>query len=89
MLIDGHESKLQFFKKILFNKFKDNTLLHNVLIDLVNSMSLYPSFRQLSKPAILQIQRHFSTEENRSKTLILLPQPKTTRTLKDHCKLYT
>ena len=39
----------QFF---LFDKFKGNTPLHNVLKDPVPSMSLYPSFRQLSKPAI-------------------------------------
>ena len=35
-----------------FNKFQGNNLLHNVLQNLVPSMSLYPSFRQLSKPAI-------------------------------------
>ena len=39
-------------KKILFDKFKGDTFLHNVLKNLVPSMSLYPSFRQLSKPAI-------------------------------------
>ena len=53
--IDGHESKpanSNFSKKFLFDKFKGNTLLHNVLKNLVPSMSLYPSFRQLSKPAI-------------------------------------
>ena len=42
-----------FRKKILFDKFEGNTFLHNVLKNLVPSMSLYvPSFRQLSKPAI-------------------------------------
>ena len=53
--IDGHESKpanSNFSKKILFDKFEGNTFLHNVLKNLVPSMSLYPSFRQLSKPAI-------------------------------------
>ena len=53
--IDGHESKpanSNFSKKILFDKFEGNTFLHNVLKNLVSSMSLYPSFRQLSKPAI-------------------------------------
>ena len=50
--IDGHESKLQFFDFFLFDKFEGNTFLHNVLKNLVPSMSLYPSFRQLSKPAI-------------------------------------
>ena len=52
--IDGHESKpanSNFSKKILFDKFEGNTFLH-VLKNLVPSMSLYPSFRQLSKPAI-------------------------------------
>ena len=55
MYIDGHESKpanSNFSKKILFDKFEGNTFLHNVLKNLVPSMSLYPSFRQLSKPAI-------------------------------------
>ena len=53
--IDGHESKpanSNFSKKILFDKFEGDTFLHNVLKNLVPSMSLYPSFRQLSKPAI-------------------------------------
>ena len=53
--IDGHESKpanSNFSEKILFDKFEGNTFLHNVLKNLVPSMSLYPSFRQLSKPAI-------------------------------------
>ena len=36
----------------LFDNFEGNTFLHNVLKNLVPSMSLYPSFRQLSKPAI-------------------------------------
>ena len=40
------------FRFFLFYKFKGNTLLHNVLKNLVPTMSLYPSFRQLSKPAI-------------------------------------
>ena len=53
--IDGHESKsansnISIF--FLFDIFKGNTLLHNVLKDLAPSMSLYPSFRQLSKTAI-------------------------------------
>ena len=55
LYIDGHESKpanSNFSKKILFDKFEGNTFLHNVLKNLVPSMSLYPSFRQLSKPAI-------------------------------------
>ena len=53
--INGHESKpanSNFSKKFLFDKFEGNTYLHNVLKNLVPSMSLYPSFRQLSKPAI-------------------------------------
>ena len=52
--IDGHESKPanSNFSIFLFDKFKGNTLLHNVLKNLVPSMSLYPSFRQLSKTAI-------------------------------------
>ena len=40
------------FRFFLFDKFEGNTLLHNVLKNLVPSMSLYPSFRQFSKPAI-------------------------------------
>ena len=40
------------FRFFLFDKFEGNTFLHNVLKNLVPSMSLYPSFRQLSKPAI-------------------------------------
>ena len=36
----------------LFDKFKGNTLLLNVLKNLVPTMSLYPSFCQLSKQAI-------------------------------------
>ena len=55
LYIDGHESKpanSNFSKKFLFDKFEGNNLLHNVLKNLVPSMSLYPSFRQLSKPAI-------------------------------------
>ena len=53
--IDGHESKpanSNFSKKNLFDKFESNTFLHYVLKNLVPSMSLYPSFRQWSKPAI-------------------------------------
>ena len=53
--IDGHESKpanSNFSKIFLFDKFEGNTFSHIVLKDLVPSMSLYPSFRQLSKPAI-------------------------------------
>ena len=53
--IDGHESKpanSNFSKFFLFDKFECNTFLHNVLKNLVPSMSLYPSIRQLSKPAI-------------------------------------
>ena len=52
---DGHESKpanSNFSIFFLFDKFEGNTFLHNVLKNLVPSMSLYPSFRQLSKPAI-------------------------------------
>ena len=55
MYIDGHESKpanSNFSKKNLFHKFEGDTFSHNVLKNLVPSMSLYPSFRQLSKPAI-------------------------------------
>ena len=40
------------FRFFLFDKFEGNTFLHNVLKNLVPSMSLYTSFRQLSKPAI-------------------------------------
>ena len=40
------------FRFFLFDKFEGNTFLHNVLKNLVPSMSLYPSFEQLSKPAI-------------------------------------
>ena len=52
--IDGHESKPANcnFLFFLFDKFKGNTLLHNVFKNLVHSMSLYPLFRQMSKPAI-------------------------------------
>ena len=53
--IDGHESKpanSNFSKFFLFHKFEGDTFLHNVLKNLVPSMSLYPSFRQLSKPTI-------------------------------------
>ena len=53
--IDGHESKpanSNFSIFFLFDKFEGNTFLHNVLKNLVPSMSLYSSFRQLSKPAI-------------------------------------
>ena len=46
----GYNSNI--LKKILFDKFEGNTFLHNVLKNLVPSMSLYPSFRPLSKPAI-------------------------------------
>ena len=55
MYIDGHESKpanSNFSNFFLFDKFEGDTFLHNVLKNLVPSMSLYPSFRQLSKPAI-------------------------------------
>ena len=41
-----------YFYFFLFDKFKGTTLLHNVLKNLVPSMSLYLSFRQMSKPAI-------------------------------------
>ena len=44
--IDGHESKpanSNFFIFFLFDKFEGNTFLHNVLENLVPSMSLYPS----------------------------------------------
>ena len=50
--IDGHESKpanSNFSKTFLFDKFEGDTFLHNVLKNLVPSMSLYPSFRQLTK----------------------------------------
>ena len=53
--IDGHESKpanSNFSIFFLFDKFEGNPFLHNVLKILVPSMSLYPSFRQMSKPAI-------------------------------------
>ena len=40
------------FRFFLFDKFEGDTFLHNVLKNLVPSMSLYPSFRQMSKPAI-------------------------------------
>ena len=53
--IDSYESKpanSNFSNFLLFDKFEGNTFLHNVLKNLVPSMSLYPSFRQLSKPAI-------------------------------------
>ena len=55
----------------LFDKFEGNTFLHNVLKYLIPRMSLYPSFRQLSKPAI----SHRDTfQRNRLETLILLRQ---------------
>ena len=57
MHIDGHESKpanSNFLNFSLFDKFEGNTFLHNVLKNLVPSMSLYRSIRQLSKPAISQ-----------------------------------
>ena len=44
----------QIFRFVLVDKIEGNTFLHNVLKNLVPSMSLYPSFRQLSKPAISQ-----------------------------------
>ena len=40
------------FEFFLFDKFRGNTLLHNVFKNLVATMSLYPSFCQLAKPAI-------------------------------------
>ena len=40
------------FRFFLFDKFEGNTFSHNVLKNLVPSMSLYLLFRQLSKPAI-------------------------------------
>ena len=48
------------FRFFLFDKFEGNTFLHNVLKNLVPSMSLYPSFRQLSKPAISHIETLFN-----------------------------
>ena len=51
----GHESKpanSNFSNFFLFDKFKGNTLLHNVLKNRVPTMSLYTSIRRLSKPAI-------------------------------------
>ena len=51
LYIDGHESKpanSNFSIFFLFDKFEGNTFLHNVLKNLVPSMLLYPSFRQLS-----------------------------------------
>ena len=75
------------FSIFLFNKFKGTTLSHNVLKNLVSTMSLYPSFRQLSKPAI----SHRVTFQ-RNKTDInpnFATTKKATITLKDHCKLYT
>ena len=47
MHIDGHESKpanSNFSIFYLFDKFECNTFLHNVLKNLVPSMSLHPSF---------------------------------------------
>ena len=55
MHVNGHESKppnSNIFNLFLFDKFKGNTYLHNMLKYLVPSTSLYPSFRQLSKSAI-------------------------------------
>ena len=55
-------------------KFKGNTLSHNMLKDLVPSMSLYLSFRQLSKP----VKNPNSATTTKSDTNI-----------KKHCKLCT
>ena len=52
MVTNQNRLTLKIFIFYLFDKFKGNTFLHNVLKNLVPSMSLYPSFRQLSEPAI-------------------------------------
>ena len=51
-MVTNQNRRTPIFQFFLFDKFKGNTLLHNVLKNLVPTMSLYPSFRQLSKPAI-------------------------------------
>ena len=51
-MVTNKNRQTPIYQIFLFDKLKGNTLLHNVLKDLVPSMSLYPSFRQLSKPAI-------------------------------------
>ena len=53
-MVTNHNRLTPIFRFFLFDKFKGNTLLHNVLKNLVPTMSLYPSFCQLSKPAISQ-----------------------------------
>ena len=90
MHFDVHESKPAnsfFFIYYLFDKLKANTLLHNVLKVLVPSMSLYPSFRQLSNR--LYLTPSLFNETKPVKTLILLQLRKAIRTLKKHCKLHT
>ena len=57
-MITNQNRLTPIFRFFLFDKFKGNTLLHNVLKDLVLSMSLYPSIRQLSKPALEVVVHH-------------------------------
>ena len=51
-MVTNQNQLTPIFLYFLFDIFKGNTLLHNVLKDLALSMSLCPSFRQLSKTAI-------------------------------------
>ena len=51
-MVTNQNQLTPIFRFFLFDKFEGNTFLHNVLKNLVPSMSLYPSFRQFSKPAI-------------------------------------
>ena len=47
-MVTNQNRLIPIFRFFLFDKFKGNTLLQNVLKNLVPIMSLYPSFRQLS-----------------------------------------
>ena len=51
-MVTNHNRLTPIFRFFSFDKFKGKTLLQNVLKNLVPILSLYPSFRQLSKPAI-------------------------------------
>ena len=65
MYIDGHESKpanSNFFIYFLVDKFKGNTLLHNVLKNLVPT---YTPHLSIVKTGYLS-HSHFSTKQNRS-----------------------
>ena len=52
LMVTNQNRLTPIFRFFLLDKFKSNTLSQNVLKNFVPIMSLYPSFRQLSKPAI-------------------------------------